>query len=632
MQMSNRNRMIAILARAVAAILFFVLAPPLTSAAHAEAPARPPQTIAELDRQLGAIFRARGIPGASVGIVEHGQLVFAKGYGLADTARKIPATADTPFRAGSISKAFTAIAVMTLVERRRLSLETPLSQLAPDVRFSNRWERTDPVRLVHLIEHTTGWPDISTRVLVKSEPRWTTLQGVNFASPEFSSRWKPGLFPVYNNAGPAVAGHIIERATGQSFEDYVRESVLRPLRMTSADFALTADLASRLSKSYAPDGSVTPYQHIVLRPAGSLNASARELAQLVRFYLGRGTVDGHRILSPQSVDRIEQAKSNLGARFGFDQGYGLGNVTFPDKGIHFRGHNGSIDSFSSVFGYSLRNGSGYVLLANGGEGVDFATPAAQLVQAYLTRGMAMQPAPIVRIADRELQAYAGTYRTITPPNDLLRPYTDLLSLTRVSAQNGKLLVRGHVFIPTSHHSFRREDREEASIAFGSAGGETYKIDAFSAQQKLAPWIVVLLWAEGLAFASSAIFGLVMLVPWCVAGARGRLRDRGGLLLRLLPILAMVALGLTFVLPLLVIAGAGPTTLNRLAAIGPYSLTIFVSSILFPLLALSGLLGAFRQAAAPLLVRTYVGLASVALLGVATYVASIGWFAVRTWAM
>src|SRR5271169_5846781 len=79
--------------------------------------AKPPANLQQLDHQLGDAFRKGKIPGASVAIVENGAVVFTKGYGYADVARKIPATADTPFRAGSISKSFTSIAIMTLVEQ-----------------------------------------------------------------------------------------------------------------------------------------------------------------------------------------------------------------------------------------------------------------------------------------------------------------------------------------------------------------------------------------------------------------------------------------------------------------------------------------------------------------------------------
>ena len=513
----------------------------LASTNLAAADGAPPRTIEDLDRQLAVIFANDKIPGASFALIENGKVTFAKGYGYADVARKIPATADTPFRAGSISKAITSIAVMTLVEQHKLSLDAPLATLAPEVHFVNPWEATNPVRLVNLLEHTTGWPDIGTRVLAKDEKNWSVLQGVQFSSRDFVSRWKPGYFTVYNNAGPAVAAVAIEKVTGKDFDAYARDAVLRPMGMAIADFDLPPDLAARIAKSYAPDGEITPYQYIVLKPAGSLNVSARELAQLARFYIGRGTVDGRRILSPESVARIERGESNLGAKFGFTGAYGLGNAAFPDTGVTFRGHNGSIDSFTSVMGYTLRNNSGYVLMANGGEGVDFAQPAAHLIQTYLTRSLPLGAPPTVKLSDAALQTYVGFYRTITPPNDLLRPYVEIAGITRVQAAPGKLIVSGNDWQPVSAHSFRRADRENASLAFVEDGGHIYKIGAFNAQVKEPFWRVLAIWLVAGVLVLGGLTGIVLLILRGVGRMRGRVGVRGGLMLRLLPLLGLAAL-------------------------------------------------------------------------------------------
>ena len=117
-------------------------------AGSGSASAKAPESLADLDRQLGTMIQERHIPGASVAVIENGQVVLAKGYGYADTTARTPATADTPFRAGSISKSFTAIAVMQQVEQHHLDLEDRVASLLPQVKFANPWERTDPVRLV----------------------------------------------------------------------------------------------------------------------------------------------------------------------------------------------------------------------------------------------------------------------------------------------------------------------------------------------------------------------------------------------------------------------------------------------------------------------------------------------------
>ena len=612
----------------------------LCAALPAAAFAAPPATLQDLDRQLGAKFTEGHIPGAAVAIVQDGQVVLAKGYGFADVARKIPATADTPFRAGSISKSFTAIAVMTLVEQHRLALDTPLATFAPEIHFENPWEKTDPVRLVNLLEHTTGWPDIGPRVLSKDEKSWSVLQGVQFSSGDFVSRWKPGMFTVYNNAGPAVAALAIERASGRDFDSYARDAVLRPMGMASANFDLPPDLAARIAKSYGPDGSITPYQYIVLKPAGSLNVSARELAQLARFFIGRGTVDGHTILSSDSVARIERGESNLGWKSGFIGAYGLGNAIFPDSGPTFHGHNGSIDSFTSVMGYNIRCRCGYVLMANGGDGVDFATPTAHLVQEFLTKGMPLDAPPVVRLSQAALEKYAGFYWTVTPPNALLRPYTDILTIGHVSAGDGKLvssalggLAGATDLVPIDAHNFRRTDRQDASLSFVEDGGRVYKIGAFNAQVKVAAWIALAVWATAITIILGTLIGIFMLfVPGVLRLILKRPVAPGTWPLRLVPLGGVAALIATFAMPFAAISDSGATAVLQLVQIGWYSLSIMAASILFPLLALAGLAMSIGANGASRFVRAYVGLTSLALTVAGAYAASIGWFAIRTWTM
>lgn len=610
-------------------------------AACAMAQAAPPKTIPELDRALAEGFAKGHVPGATVALVENGQVVFAKGYGYADVARKIPATGDTPFRAGSISKNLTAISVMTLVAQHKLALDAPLATLLPDVHFVNPWEKTDPVRLVNLMEHTTGWPDIGTRVLAKDEKSWSVRQGVDFSSGDFVSRWKPGHFTVYNNAGPAVAALAVETASGRDFDTYVRDAVLRPMGMATADFDLPPALAARIARSYGPDGSVTPYQYIVLKPAGSLNVSVRELAQLVRFYIGRGTVDGRTILSPASVDRIERGESNLGYRLGgFTGSYGLGNAIFPDSGVAFRGHNGSIDSFTSVMGYNVKCRCGYVLMANGGAGVDFATPLAHMVQEYLARDMTFEPPPVAKVSPAVLESYAGWYWSNTPSNALLRPYTDILNIGHVTAGEGTLsvapllgLLPGTTFLPVSAHNFRRADHEDASLSFVADEGRVYKIGAFNASVKVPYWQVLLVQASAAAIVLGTLVGLLLpLAQLVLRPFLGRWIVPGTLALRAMPLLSVIALGVTFALPIMAYADSGATAVQQLATIGWYSLLICAASVVFPVLAVAGLALAIRNADAPRFVRTYVAITSLGLTAAALYAAFIGWFAVRVWEM
>jgi CubicO group peptidase (beta-lactamase class C family) len=189
-----------------------------------EAP-KPAQSIEALRHQLEKILKDAHTPGASVAIVHRDGPEWVAALGQADVATARPATPETLFRIGSISKGFTSLAVLMLVEQGKLSLDDPVHKLAPEVWFENSWESTDPVRVVHLLEHTTGWDDMHLREYAKGWPASMGLQqAFDFDHDSRISRWRPRTRMAYCNSGPPVAAYIVEKITHQRFEDFVAQN------------------------------------------------------------------------------------------------------------------------------------------------------------------------------------------------------------------------------------------------------------------------------------------------------------------------------------------------------------------------------------------------------------------------
>ena len=122
-----------------------------------------PKTLQELDAALAKVLADEKVPGMGVAIIERGAVVFEKGYGYADVAAKTPVGPQTRFRAGSVSKVFIGLSAMALAEAGKLSLDAPLASLAPEIPVQNPFEKDAPLRLVHLLEHTSGWPDYTLK-------------------------------------------------------------------------------------------------------------------------------------------------------------------------------------------------------------------------------------------------------------------------------------------------------------------------------------------------------------------------------------------------------------------------------------------------------------------------------------
>ena len=401
-----------------AVLSVFACALPLAAAAQeperiAQDPAGASLDVQALEAEIREILDENGIPGASVALVDRDRTIWAGGVGKADLAGDVDATENHLFRIGSIAKSFTALAVLHAVEGGLLDLDTPVRELAPEVAFTNRWERTHPVTVATVMEHTAGFDDIHFREYAKvDDPDMTLADGLAYNPGSRVSRWRPGTHMSYANSGPAIAAYIVEKLAGKAFEDYVREHVLDPLGMERSTFRFPQDPALR-AKGYEADGaSEAGYDHIIVRPSGGMNSSSREMARYLRMMINRGTLDGVRLLAPETITRMETPTTTLAARTGATYGYGLGNFTSLVNGHLFHGHNGGITGFASTSAYSSDLGVGFFVSVNKPSGA--IRSLATLLGDRLTAGFEKPQGAVATLPDDTLRAMSGWYRNVTP--------------------------------------------------------------------------------------------------------------------------------------------------------------------------------------------------------------------------
>lgn len=221
----------------ISVLLFFLVPSVRLSADKREEKPKPAQSIPELQQQTEKILKDTHTPGVSIAIVGKDGPEWVTALGLADVAHQHPATADTLFRIGSTSKGFASLSILLLADEGKVTLEDPVHKLVPEVWFENRWEATDPIRVVNLLEHTTGWDDIHLREYAKqASDSMTLFQGLDYDHHSRMSRWPPGTRMAYCNSGPAVAAAIVEKITGQRFEDFVQQNLFLPIGMKTARY------------------------------------------------------------------------------------------------------------------------------------------------------------------------------------------------------------------------------------------------------------------------------------------------------------------------------------------------------------------------------------------------------------
>jgi CubicO group peptidase (beta-lactamase class C family) len=232
------------------------------------------------------------------------------------------------FRIGSVSKMFAALSVLKLVEEGKLHLNDKLHDLAPEIKYDNKWEKTNPILLVHLLEHTTGWDEVHLAEFnFKASDSTSLKSGLDFHPDSRTSRWVPGTRYAYNSIGPAVAAYIVEKISGKKYEDYVKENLFTPLAMNTTTFYKTSDLDKYGAVSYSAGLHPEQYTSSRYRPSGAIHSSTKEMANLLQFFIQRGDFSGQTLLKKTSIERMEKPTSNLGAIQGITAGYGLNNFT-----------------------------------------------------------------------------------------------------------------------------------------------------------------------------------------------------------------------------------------------------------------------------------------------------------------
>jgi CubicO group peptidase (beta-lactamase class C family) len=429
-----------------------------------------PATLAELEARIREVLDSTRTPGVSVAIVTRDSVVWTAGLGLADAATRRPATARTLFRIGSTSKAFVSIAVMMLVEQGRLGLDDPLRRHIPEIGFVNRWEDTDPVRVADALEHTMGFDDWAMRDYASSDPAPLTLrEGLDFNPASRVARWRPGTRVAYNNSGPPLAAYVVERITGEPFDRFAEDRIFRPIGMPTATYLFPDTTRVDVATLHRADGETPfPYWHVLMRPAGSINASAEDMAAYVRFLLNRGTGASGRLLAPASVERMERSERSLTAAAGLAVGYGLHLGRYADSGFVWVGHDGGVSGGLTNMAYLPEHGRGFAFMINSGNGQAYGQ-ISRLLRDYVTRDLPRPAPPPPAAVAGSARAWAGWYR---PDNPRAQGFAFLerLALVRATLNDTALtlappLGRGaQLYLPVSDRQFRAPDEPEATLA------------------------------------------------------------------------------------------------------------------------------------------------------------------------
>lgn len=528
-----------------------------------------------------------GVQGIAVSIIESGKAPVLLTSGFADIDQRMPITANTQFRFGSVAKIFVAMSVIKLVEQGKLTLQTPVRDLAPEISFDNPYAADFPLTVQHLLNHTTGWDAMrfAENVVASANPV-TVKQALEIHPDNRQSRWPPGSRTAYNNTGPLVAAYIVEKLSGMSFESFVKTHFLLPLSMHNTDYFYTDNYRKHAATLYINQQPLA-YEHLNNRAAGGLNSDLADMTAFVEFLLAQGNIPQQQLLSASSFHLLQTPGGSLPTQAGIELTYAQGLNLFHANGYLLFGHEGSVRGGSALIVYQPDLQKGYVIAVNG-EGPAVAQ-IHQFLADLITRPAAKVAANKQQRFSPSQQALSGFYRSINPAARLTAPFAVLtpwkLTVSGQSATIRPLIgAKPRQLGTDGDNSFTQWHSGKTVLvpaddpiagAVIHYGPMTFK--RISAPAAYAPIVILLFWALSMLIAVG--FALIWLprkwlgktIPY--AG----IRLRSWPLITLLPLLAAIAL--------LLYAKASPALTELVGKVSWLSLGLMLSSILFLLTSL-----------------------------------------------
>ncbi|MFV8343049.1 serine hydrolase [Flavobacterium sp. XS2P39] len=324
---------------------------------------------------MEANLKSWNMPGVGVGIVKNGELVFVKGYGYSDYEKKTPITANTLFQIASNTKLFTATAIGLLVNEGKLDWDKPIKTFVPSIQFYNN-ELNSTITIRDMLSHRTG--------VTRHDLIWYKS---DFNRTELFDKLKH-LEPVqplrqgflYNNLMYAASGHIISLVEGKTWETYVQEKILNPLKMTNTYFNIT-DMKKQ-SDYFVPynekrDTNIlykTDYdsETDALGPAGSIVSNLTDLSHWLAALMNKGVYEGKQVL-PESVVSATMEPSIALPNTSLAQGYteilnpvyGMGRQSVSYRGHQLVLHGGDLNGIHSQISYMPQDGIGVIVFVIG---------------------------------------------------------------------------------------------------------------------------------------------------------------------------------------------------------------------------------------------------------------------------
>jgi CubicO group peptidase (beta-lactamase class C family) len=366
-----------------------------------------------------AVMKKHDIAGLSLALIQGQETIIEKHYGLADREEKIPASEKTLYRVASITKLFTATAIMRLVEQGGINLDSPLTAYIPEFSIKSRFAQTRPITVRMLMTHHSGIPSDRGEGLFddRPEPYHSVLA---YLREQYLS-YPPGTVYCYSNLGVNLLGIVIERVSGTSYHDYISEHILKPLGMTQSFFKADETRGLAIAGAYSGKKkgmSLEPRD----MPSVSLISTLSDLKRFMMMVTGRGAAAGSRVLEEDTLESMLTQQNRENA-LDFDIKTGL-MWMMSRQTLNYQGrivmHRGISLHHRSVMIILPDDGLGITILTNSESGTEGAREIADRALALALDIQREAPAPALAptpsgrrtLTAEERELLPGSYATL----------------------------------------------------------------------------------------------------------------------------------------------------------------------------------------------------------------------------
>ena len=310
------------------------------------------------------------LPGLSVGIVYDQELIWQKGFGYANVEKKTPMTPQTIFRIASVTKLFTCTAIMQLRDQGKLQLDDPIEKYLPWFKIKNRFPDAPIITIRHLMTHTSGLPREA------AFPYWTdhkfpTLEQIMATLPGQETTYPSETKLKYSNLGMALLGQVVVAASGESYETYIHNHILKPLEMNNTSVYLTNEQKKQIATGYGrrlPDGirramEISDYKGI--SPAASISSNVEDLAKFASLQFRDRKPGGKQILKGSTLREMHRVHW---LQPSWKSGWGLGFSVWRRNDKTFVGHSGWVAGYRIRLLLCPQDKIGVIVMSNAEDG------------------------------------------------------------------------------------------------------------------------------------------------------------------------------------------------------------------------------------------------------------------------